>query len=339
MKVGLKELQDLTRQLYLKLEYPAPQVDTIVEVLSYAHQRGNFQSMIQEVAVGTPRFAVQHEVTVEKETSVSYLIDAGGNIGICALCLATDLLVSKANKTSGLAIAGIHNSSPPGTGPAGYYAERIARRGFIGIIFCGSSKIVAPSGSCERAFGTNPIAIGIPTSGIPIVLDMATAAMPVFKVAEALIKGDMLPPNTGYDRAGAMTQDPREVLGSGALMTFDRGPKSSGLALIVELLANALVGGCLPGDPANSNWGNLAFAIDPDLLIGRESFLENVDRTVAHIKGLKRTNPAHDIRLPGELSFLRSEHAMATQELEIDEPLFRAYQERVLRETAGTSER
>lgn len=330
MKVGLKELQDLTRQLYLKLEYPAPQIETIVEVLSYAHHRGNFQSLIQEVAVGTPQFAAQHEIIVEKETSLSYFIDAGGNIGICALYLATDLLVSKARKTGGFAIAGIHNSSPPGTGPAGYYAERIARESFISMIFCGSSKIVAPSGSSERAFGTNPIAIGIPTSGVPIVLDMATSTMPAFKVAEALIKGEMLPPNVGYNHAGAMTQAPREVLGSGALMTFDRGPKSSGLALMVEFFANALAGGCLPGDADNRNWGNLAFAIDPDLLIGRKSFLKNVDRMIAHIKGLKRTDPARDINLPGELSFIRSEQAIATQELEIDEQLFRAYRERVL---------
>jgi L-2-hydroxycarboxylate dehydrogenase (NAD+) len=330
MKVALKELQDLTRQLYLKLEYPASQVETVVEVLSYAHQRANFQSLIQEVAVGTPHFAAQHEIMVEKETTLSYLIDAGGNIGICALYLATDLLVNKAGKTAGFAIAGIHNSAAPGTGPAGYYAERIARGGFISMIFCGSSKIVAPSGSSERAFGTNPVAIGIPTNGVPIVLDMATSIMPAFKVAEAVIKGERLPPNAGYDHAGAMTQDPREVLGSGALMTFDRGPKSSGLALIVELLANALSGGCLPGDSGSSNWGNLAFAIDPDLLIGRESFLRNVDRTIAHIKGLRRTDPARDICLPGESSFVRAGQALVTQELEIDDQLFRAYRERVL---------
>ena len=127
-----------------------------------------------------------------------------------------------------------------------------------------------------------------------MVLDMATSAMPIFKVAEALLKGEALPPNVGYDAAGVPTQAPKEILVSGALMTLDRGPKSSGLALIVELLANALTGGCLPGDPDNQNWGNLAFAIDPDLLVGRESFLKNVDRTMAHIKGLKRSYPARD---------------------------------------------
>ncbi len=100
MKVGLKDLQNLTRRLYLKLEYPEAQTETILDVLSYAHRRGNFQSLIQEVAVGTPRFNAQREIVVEKETSLSCLIDAGGNIGICALHLAADLLVNKA-RTSG----------------------------------------------------------------------------------------------------------------------------------------------------------------------------------------------------------------------------------------------
>jgi LDH2 family malate/lactate/ureidoglycolate dehydrogenase len=329
MKVGLKDLQDLTRRLYLKLEYPEAQTETILEVLSYAHRRGNFQSLIQEVAVGTPRFNAKREIAVEKETPFSCLIDAGGNIGICALRLATDLLVSKA-RTSGFGVVGIHSSSPPGTGPAGYYAERIAREGLVGMVFCGSKKMVAPNASSERAFGSNPIAIGIPTGGVPMVLDMATSAMPVFKVAEALIKGETLPPNMGYDAEGIPTQSPKEILRSGALMTFDRGPKSSGLALMVELLANALTGGCLPGDPDDQNWGNLALAIDPNLLIGREAFLKNVDRTMAYIRGLGRTDPAQDIHLPGESSFVRSEQAIATQELEIDEVIFRTYQERIL---------
>jgi len=329
MKIRLKDLQDLTRHLYLKLGYPEAQTETILDVLSYAHRRGNFQSLIQEVAFGTPRFNALREIVVEKETPLSCLIDAGGNIGICALRLGTDLLVNKA-RASGFAIIGIHNSSPPGTGPAGYYAERIAREGSIGVVFCGSSKMVAPSGSNERAFGSNPVAIGIPTGGEPLVLDMATSVMPIFKVAEALIKGEPLPPNVGYDAAGVPTQAPEEILVSGALMTFDRGPKSSGLALMVELLANALTGGSLPGDPDSENWGNLALAINPDLLVGRESFLKNADRTMAHIKRLKRTDSARDIRLPGELSFIRSQQAIATQELEINEDLFRAYRERIL---------
>jgi hypothetical protein len=51
---------------------------------------------------------------------------------------------------------------------------------------------------------------------------------------------------------------------------------------------------------------------------------------MAYIKVLKRTNPVRGVHLPGELSFIRSEQAIATQELEINEELFCAYRERIL---------
>ena len=143
MRVSLDELGGLTRRLFLKLDYPDEQTEIIVSTLAYAHCRGNFQSLIQEVAFGTPRFQARREMVVEKETALSCMIDAGGNIGMCAMRLAIDLLAEKV-KNIGLAIAGIRNSSPPGTGPVGYYAERLAREGFVCLVFCGSSKMVAP---------------------------------------------------------------------------------------------------------------------------------------------------------------------------------------------------
>ena len=328
MRVSLDELGDLTRRLFLKLDYPNEQTEIIVSILAYAHCRGNFQSLIQEVAFGTPRFQARRKIVVEKETAVSCMIDAGGNIGMCAMRLATDLLAEKVKKI-GLAIAGIRNSSPPGTGPAGYYAERDACEGFVSFVFCGSSKMVAPHGSCERAFGSNPIAIAIPTGAEPIVLDMATSVMPVFKVVEALIRDERLPEGRGYDAQGAPTQSPKAILEAGALRTFDLGPKSSGLALVVEILSNVLTGGCLADDPNNENWGNLALAIDPELLVGKEAFLRNVHRLMTHLKGLRRTDPASAISLPGEMANLRAREALALQEVEIDEDLFFAYRDKI----------
>ena len=328
MRVSLDELGDLTRRLFLKLDYPIEQTEIIVSILAYAHCRGNFQSLIQEVAFGTPRFQARREIVVEKETALSCMIDAGGNIGMCAMQLATDLLAEKV-KNIGLAIAGIRNSSPPGTGPAGYYAERVAREGFVSLVFCGSSKMVAPHGSCERAFGSNPIAIAIPTGAEPIVLDMATSVMPVFKVVEALIRDERLPEGRGYDAQGTLTQSPQAILKAGALRTFDLGPKSSGLALVVEILSNALTGGCLADDPNNENWGNLALAIDPELLVGKEAFLRNVNRLMTHLKGLRRTDPARAISLPGEAANLRAHEALAEQEVEINDNLFFAYRDRI----------
>ncbi len=328
MRVSLDELENLTRRLFLKLGYPNEQTEIIVSILAYAHCRGNFQSLIQEIAFGTPRFQARRKIVVEKETAVSCMIDAGGNIGMCAMRLATDLLAEKVKKT-GLAIVGIRNSSPPGTGPAGYYAERVACEGFVSFVFCGSSKMVAPYGSCERAFGSNPIAIAMPTGAEPIVLDMATSVMPVFKVVEALIRDERLPEGRGYDAQGAPTQSPKAILEAGALRTFDLGPKSSGLALVVEILSNALTGGCLAKDPSNENWGNLALAIDPELLVGKEVFVRNVNRLMTHLKVLRRTDPASPISLPGEMANLRAREALALQEVEIDEDLFFAYRDKI----------
>jgi malate/lactate dehydrogenase-like protein len=152
-----------------------------------------------------------------------------------------------------LTIVGIHNSSPPGTG-----ASQVLRgKNLAGRFHCHGLLRFKQDGCTEWEQRTRLREQSgrdwNSTGGEPMVLDMATSAMPIFKVAEALLKGETLPPNVGYDAAGVPTQAPKEILVSGALMTFDRGPKSSGLALIVELLANALTGGCLPGDPDNQN--------------------------------------------------------------------------------------
>ena len=60
-----------------------------------------------------------------------------------------------------------------------YHTERIARAGYIGIALSQSPEMVAPHGASEPIFGTNPIAISIPTGEgrDPITFDMATSAM------------------------------------------------------------------------------------------------------------------------------------------------------------------
>ena len=49
----------------------------------------------------------------------------------------------------------------------------------------------------------------------------------------------------------------------GALRTFDRGYKSSNLALMVELLAGPLVGAAHMNKLAAKNWGNIVIALNP----------------------------------------------------------------------------
>ena len=54
--------------------------------------------------------------------------------------------------------------------------EAIARKGLIGVAMSQSPEYVAPHGTTEAIFGTNPIAVGVPTLEEPLVMDLSTAA-------------------------------------------------------------------------------------------------------------------------------------------------------------------
>lgn len=74
---------------------------------------------------------------------------------------ATRLAMAKAHE-HGIAIVAAHGSGS-GTGAIGYFAREIAKSGLIGIALSQSPDLMAPYGSYEPVFGTNPFAIGIPT--------------------------------------------------------------------------------------------------------------------------------------------------------------------------------
>jgi LDH2 family malate/lactate/ureidoglycolate dehydrogenase len=84
-----------------------------------------------------------------------------------------------------------------------------------------SPEFVAPHGAKKAVFGTNPIAVGMPTGGAPVVMDMATAAYAWFGVLEAKTAGRKIPLGVAQDADGAVTDDPAKVLEGGAIRVFD----------------------------------------------------------------------------------------------------------------------
>jgi LDH2 family malate/lactate/ureidoglycolate dehydrogenase len=52
----------------------------------------------------------------------------------------------------------------------------IANAGLVAIHTAASSRLVAPPGGVRAVLGTNPIAIAVPSSRGPIVLDIGTSA-------------------------------------------------------------------------------------------------------------------------------------------------------------------
>ena len=106
------------------------------------------------------------------------------------------------------------------TGMLGYWVRKLAERGFVAALTATSpARLGSPSGGPNLA-GTNPLAIGIPSSdGPPIVTDVSMGAVTY---------GDVL--------TGAAT--PEELVPFGG----EQAHKAFALALGLQLLVDSLTG-------------------------------------------------------------------------------------------------
>jgi len=298
MKISVKELEDLTCRAIKNYGYNDDEVKVISDVLLYAQMRDNNQGVVKLIDKGIPKDPKAGEIIIEKETTLSARINGNKNHAMVVVSRAVDIVVKKAGM-HGFAIAGTFNTNTS-SGAIGYYASRLAKQGLIGFAFGRSPERVAVYGSYEPVFGTNPLAVAIPTGSDPVVLDMSTAATSYFGLVEAVTAGRDIPADFAYDNNGFPTTDPKRAI-AGAIRSFDRSYKGSGLALIGEILAGPLAGAafCGLGD-SKGNWGHLIFAIDPELLTGREELAKNVAAMVQKVKSTKKLPGVEEIFVPGE---------------------------------------
>ncbi|MEK7632863.1 MAG: Ldh family oxidoreductase [Patescibacteria group bacterium] len=324
MRIAVDTLRDVTRKAILHYGYTESEAAKILEVLLYAQLRGNNQGVVKLIGNGIPKSPEATEVTVEKDTKLSALLNAHGTHAMIAVNAATDLLIEKV-KAHSMGIVGV-NHITTSSGAIGYYAKRIAEAGFIGFVFAGSMESVAAYGSFEALFGTNPLAVGVPTKDEPLVLDMATSAMAYFGVVEANTAGRELPADTAFDKEGNPTTHPKDVLDGGALRTFDQGPKGSGLSMIVQALTGPLVNSYFTGiGDVEKNWGgHLLLAFDPELLGGLDAVREGVTQMIAKVKATKKTPGTEEIFVPGEHGNRMTHVALASGTIEIEENLYAA---------------
>jgi len=206
--------------------------------------------------------------------------------------------------------------------------RQIAQRGLIAVVLAQSPEYVAPHGAAVALYGTNPIAVGIPSAGdAPLVLDMATSAYSWWGVMECATAGRPLPAGVAQDADGAPTVDPQAVLSGGALLSFDRSHKGSALGLIVELLAGPLAGAAVKDKAAARNWGNLVLAVDPALLGSAEEFRNRVADVLARVKAAPCLPGVRHIALPGERGDTLAADRLAQDRVPMEGNLWAALEE------------
>jgi LDH2 family malate/lactate/ureidoglycolate dehydrogenase len=175
---------------------------------------------------------------------------------------------------------------------------------------------VAPFGGTTAVFTPDPIAVGIPTEGEPILIDTSASITTNGMSARLRAEGRRFPNPWLLDAAGAPTDDPQVLVADppGTIQPtggLDHGHKGYGLALMVEALTMGL-GGFGRAEPAEG-WGASVFVqvLDPDAFAGGAAFR----RQTAWIADACHASPpragVERVRLPGEAALARRRRALA----------------------------
>ena len=321
-EIDLNALRRLALENLGLLGLTEKESEIVANVLLYAELRDKSQGLIkilEETVVPAPdRTAVE----VESRSPAIHLLHANGHAGMVVLNQATEVTIDACAQV-GLALTGTRGTASS-TGSIGYYAERIAQAGFIGIVMAGSPKVMATAGSRLPAMGTNPLAISVPAASQPLVFDMATAATTWFDLVHHSRSNTPIAPGLALDRDGEPTTNASEAL-RGVMLTFG-GSKGSGLALMLEMLTGPLMGASLVGDKHDSR-GNFLLAIDPSLLI--DDFAQRAERVIDSIRRGPRQKGCDAIRLPGEHSSALAHSRISAGKMPINRDILQKLQEKL----------
>jgi LDH2 family malate/lactate/ureidoglycolate dehydrogenase len=260
-------------------------------------------STVRELRAG--RLNGRAKPTIVKETSATARIEGDGGTGHVTGVFAAEVAIRKARE------AGIGAVGLVGGGDIfmlGYYVEKIARAGLVGMTFTNTHPVrVHPAGGIDPLLGTNPLAFGFPVAGQdPIIIDFATSTSAIGHVRIASYSNAPIAPGIAIDRQGKPTTNAKEAL-DGALTPLG-GYKGFALGLAVGLLSGPVIGAVIGAELSQALTdgrgercrGHMFIALDP-AAFGEASLSEQ--RIAAYLSELKSSRKAPgvaEIRIPGE---------------------------------------
>jgi LDH2 family malate/lactate/ureidoglycolate dehydrogenase len=187
------------------------------------------------------------------------------------------------------------------------YLKRATDRGLLMVLTCSdaNSASVAPFGGLDAVFTPNPISAGIPTSGMPVLMDVSTSATTNGLTNRLHKEGKRLPANWVMDGHGVPGDNPSVLFETpkGTILPLggmDSGHKGYGLTLLVEALTGGLAGHGR-ADP-REGWGATVFLqiIDPRAFAGLDAFTRQTDQVTGSCRASRPARPGTPVRTPGE---------------------------------------
>ncbi len=296
-EINIYTLETLVKK-YLSRDFTPEQSTLMTDVLMFGELSGRKSHGIglltREDVVWKNRSEREDPETTHTNL-ISTSIDAKGNPGILVGHLAMEESI-RLGRENGIGIVTTKGSFST-IGALSYYAEKIGNENLIGIIMSTSRPVVAPFTSKEPLFGSNPIAIVIPSDLAPVILDMSTAALSFGTVMEHKVLQKELPEGVLIDKHGNPTIDPAHAL-EGALLPFG-GYKGAGISMMIELLTSTLGGSSFQGKHAENGRGNLFITISPSVVGDIKDLKESAREFIENLRKIP-TSDGKPMRTPGE---------------------------------------
>lgn len=309
------QLKQMTYSIFMAAGASQPNAERVAEALVDANLAGHdshgvarIPQYLQAIAAGQLDPAARPAVL--KETDCSLLMDGKWSFGQVGAQMCMQEAIRRA-KEHGMAITALIRAYH--IGRLGEYSEMAHDAGMIAFVTAGgfgggkpmTAGGMAPYGGARPVLGTNPLSFGFPAgSQPPVMADFATSTVAMGKVNLARAKGEALPPNCILDRHGRPTTDPNDFYDGGVLLPFG-GHKGYGLAVVVELLSQALTGSDTCGDAKDSGGiymlaGNVFLVLEPGLFRPKEEYAAAADSIIQKIKAVPPAAGFSEVLLPGE---------------------------------------
>ncbi|WP_410171182.1 Ldh family oxidoreductase [Brucella intermedia] len=324
MELAEKTIRTTGEKALRRVGVPASQASLQVDLLLEAELRGRASHGLLRL----PRLIerIENKVADPKATgsrqwrAASFLqVDGQNGLGPVVAMAALEQ-ASERVKDTGIAAVAIQNNNH--LGMLAYYAEKIAEKGFILLAFSTSEALVHAWGGRSAVLGTNPVAIGVPTTRKPFVLDMATSLVSMGQIHDYAQRNQPIPLGWAVDANGDPTTDAAAAK-AGAIAPFGDA-KGYALGLAIEVLIVALTNSAIGRDVTGTldstsvcNKGDLFVVIDPamspDLAARISAYLDDVRGSGAvdgiskvavpgdRARATRETKLANGVALPSEL--------------------------------------
>jgi len=198
------------------------------------------------------------------------------------------------------------------------YLRRATEQGMVLLVACSdpNAASIAPFGGTRAVFTPDPLAIGFPTAGDPVLVDVSASITTNGMSNRLRAEGRRFAHPWLMDAEGRPTDDPAALATDppGTILPLgglDAGHKGYGLALLNEALTGGLAGHGR-ADPGEG-WGATVFvqAFDPDAFGGSEAFIRQAETIAAQCRASPPRAGFDRVRLPGERALARRREQLA----------------------------